>query len=413
MQTPAKENPTSLLVSPERADSLRSQAREWPTADLTAAGVNQLERILLGISSPTELELPDNASDSPQPCVLCDPEGLRLAVLWLEAEKPLRIEGLQLPERYDFQDLRKPPSAVDACPNVWQIDGYETASGATWVAEQCKSRSERLLVQIFSESTGVDDTSHFRRVRKALSLVKNLGETVADVVLLSVDASADLETRRRAASIYGSRCIFTRMPVDADGFRAIPVNLLTPEPEQPSGGGFTVFFTGLSGSGKSTIANRVLVKLMEHGAKPVTMLDGDLVRKNLSSELSFSREHRNLNIRRIGFVASLITRSGGIAVCAPIAPYDAIRKEVRRNIEAEGRFVLIHVATPVEECERRDRKGLYAKARAGIIKEFTGISDPYEAPTDAEIVIDTLSTTPDAAANNVFNWLIQQGWIEP
>ncbi|HMS95613.1 MAG TPA: sulfate adenylyltransferase, partial [Tabrizicola sp.] len=153
--------------------------------------------------------------------------------------------------------------------------------------------------------------------------------------------------------------------------------------------GFTVFFTGLSGSGKSTIANALMVKLMEMGGRPVTLLDGDVVRKHLSSELGFSKEHRDLNIKRIGYVASEITKNGGIAICAPIAPYTATRRAVREMIEAYGAFVETHVATSIEECERRDRKGLYKLAREGKIKEFTGISDPYEAPTNAELVVNT------------------------
>ena len=175
--------------------------------------------------------------------------------------------------------------------------------------------------------------------------------------------------------------------------------------------GFTVFFTGLSGSGKSTIANAFLVKLLEIGGRPVTLLDGDIVRKNLSSELGFSREHRDLNILRIGFVASEITKNGGIAICAPIAPYDQTRKAVRRLIEPLGGYLLVHVATPLEVCEERDRKGLYAKARAGIIKEFTGISDPYEEPADAELVIDTTELEPNEAANQIVLHLERLGYI--
>ena len=177
--------------------------------------------------------------------------------------------------------------------------------------------------------------------------------------------------------------------------------------------GFTLFFTGLSGAGKSTIANVVLVKLLEIGGRPVSLLDGDIVRRHLSSELGFSKEHRDLNIRRIGFVASEITGNGGIALCAPIAPYDATRKEVRRQIEPRGGFVLIHVATPIEVCEARDRKGLYAKARAGILKEFTGVSDPYEQPTDAELVIDTAGVTPAEAAQQIILHLEREGYIGP
>ncbi len=176
--------------------------------------------------------------------------------------------------------------------------------------------------------------------------------------------------------------------------------------------GFTVFFTGLSGSGKSTIANALMVKLLEIGDRNITLLDGDLVRKNLSSELGFSKEHRNLNIERIGYVASEITKNGGIAICAPIAPYTATRRTVRDMIEPVGGFIEIHVATPIEVCEERDRKGLYAKARAGIIKEFTGISDPYEAPENPDVVIDTGELTADLAAHRVLVKLESLGYIK-
>lgn len=175
--------------------------------------------------------------------------------------------------------------------------------------------------------------------------------------------------------------------------------------------GVTIFFTGLSGSGKSTIANVLLTKFLEVGGRPVTILDGDLVRKHLSSELGFSKEHRDINIRRIGYVASEITKNGGIAICAPIAPYEAVRKQVREMIEPVGGFVLVHVATPLETCEQRDRKGLYAKARAGIVKEFTGISDPYEAPQKAEVVINTAELSPEEAAQEIILHLEQQGFI--
>jgi sulfate adenylyltransferase len=175
--------------------------------------------------------------------------------------------------------------------------------------------------------------------------------------------------------------------------------------------GFTIFFTGLSGAGKSTIANVLLVRFLEMGGRPITLLDGDIVRKHLSSELGFSKEHRDLNIRRIGFVASEITKNGGIAICAPIAPYDSVRQEVRSMVERGGGFVLVHVATPLEICEQRDRKGLYAKARAGMIQQFTGISDPYEVPTDADMVIDTTDMTPEEAAQEVILHLEREGYI--
>lgn len=175
--------------------------------------------------------------------------------------------------------------------------------------------------------------------------------------------------------------------------------------------GFTIFFTGLSGAGKSTIANILGVKFLEMGGRSVTLLDGDIVRKHLSSELGFSREHRDLNISRIGFVASEITKNGGIAICAPIAPYNTVRREVRAMIEPHGGFILVHLSTPLEVCEGRDRKGLYAKARAGLVQQFTGISDPYEAPEDAEVVIDTNLASPEEAAQEVFLYLERQGYV--
>ena len=175
--------------------------------------------------------------------------------------------------------------------------------------------------------------------------------------------------------------------------------------------GLTVFFTGLSGAGKSTIANVLLTKFLEMGGRSVTLLDGDLVRKSLSSELGFSKEHRDIHIRRIGYVASEITKNGGIAICAPIAPYDAVRKQVREMIEPLGGFVLVHVATPLDVCEQRDRKGLYAKARSGIVKEFTGVSDPYEVPKNAEVVINTSELSPEEAAQRIILHLKRQGFI--
>ena len=175
--------------------------------------------------------------------------------------------------------------------------------------------------------------------------------------------------------------------------------------------GVTIFFTGLSGSGKSTIANVLLTKFLEVGGRPVTILDGDLVRKNLSSELGFSKEHRDINIRRIGYVASEITKNGGIAICAPIAPYEATRQYVREQIEPHGGFILVHIATSVDVCEQRDRKGLYAKARAGILKEFTGISDPYEVPVKAEVTINTGELSPEEAAQEIILHLEREGFI--
>jgi sulfate adenylyltransferase len=175
--------------------------------------------------------------------------------------------------------------------------------------------------------------------------------------------------------------------------------------------GFTVFLTGLSGAGKSTIAKVLYARFLEIGDRPVTLLDGDIVRHNLSSELKFSKEHRDINVKRIGFVASEITKNRGIAVCAPIAPYALTRTEIRKTIEAYGGFIEVHVSTPIEVCEKRDRKGMYAKARAGLIKGYTGVDAPYEMPENPEVLIDTTNISPDEAAHQIILVLQQKGFI--
>ncbi len=175
--------------------------------------------------------------------------------------------------------------------------------------------------------------------------------------------------------------------------------------------GFTLFFTGLSGAGKSTLAQVLYARLKEFESRPVTLLDGDVVRKHISSELGFSREHRDINVLRQGYVASLITRHGGIALCAPIAPYAGTRAQVRALIEEHGDFIEIHVATPLKTCEARDRKGLYARARAGLIRNFTGVSDPYETPVNPEIVLDTSLQSADEAAGKILAYLAAQGHL--
>jgi sulfate adenylyltransferase len=176
--------------------------------------------------------------------------------------------------------------------------------------------------------------------------------------------------------------------------------------------GLVLFFTGLSGSGKSTLARALMDRILEAGERTVTSLDGDVVRRNLSAGLTFSREDRETNIRRIGWVAAEISRHGGIAVCSPIAPFSQTRSQVRAMVEdAGGAFFLVHVATPLEECERRDRKGLYAKARRGEIPEFTGISSPYEEPDDASVRVDTTGRTIEECLDQVILVLNEHGYL--
>jgi len=179
----------------------------------------------------------------------------------------------------------------------------------------------------------------------------------------------------------------------------------------PQKQGFTVFLTGLSGAGKSTVAQVLYSRFLEIGDRPVSLLDGDIVRRNLSSNLKFTKEDRDINVRRIGFVASEITKNRGIAICAPIAPYESTRSEIRSTIESYGGFIEVHVSTPIEICEKRDRKGMYAKARAGLIKGFTGVDDPYEIPASPEVSINTTDITPNEAAQEILLFLGQKGFI--
>jgi sulfate adenylyltransferase len=240
---------------------------------------------------------------------------------------------------------------------------------------------------------------------RELVYVNELGESIPDDQVpegASVTRFSERDVRRRLMAGRSVPEWFSYPEVLEELKRSYP-----PRHRQ----GFTVFFTGLSGAGKSTVANVLLVKLMELGGRPVTLLDGDIVRKNLSSELTFSREHRDINIRRIGFVAAEITKNGGIAICAPIAPYDSVRKAVRQEIARVGGFILVHVATPLSVCEQRDRKGMYAKARAGIIKNFTGISDPFEVPQDAQVELDTSDITPIEAAQQLLLYLEKEGYL--
>ncbi|CAM3404165.1 adenylyl-sulfate kinase [Stackebrandtia soli] len=177
--------------------------------------------------------------------------------------------------------------------------------------------------------------------------------------------------------------------------------------------GVVVFLTGLSGSGKSTIARGVYDAILESGERTVSLFDGDVVRRLLSAKLGFSPEDRALNIRRIGFVAAEVAHHHGVAVCCPIAPYAAGREAARKMAaEAGGDFVLVHVATPIAVCEERDRKGLYAKARAGVLESFTGVSDPYEVPEDADLTVDTSELSIDEAVNRVLDFLTEGGWLE-
>lgn len=244
---------------------------------------------------------------------------------------------------------------------------------------------------------------------------------LCDLELLMNGGFSPLKTYLGRADYEG---LLTYTRLESDELRAVPVTLdvdkrfpevateLKKSQLKQADKGFTIFFTGLPAAGKSTTANALKLKLQKLDKRLVSVIDGDEVRNQFSSELGFSREDRNHNVRRVGIMASEITKQGGIAICALIAPFDDIRKEVRRQITADGGFVLAYVATPIELCEARDQKGLYRKARAGDVPEFTGISSPYEVPKDYEIYFDTSNDSPDQLTDQILSYLRLNGYID-
>jgi sulfate adenylyltransferase len=354
--------------------------------------------------APVTLHLPVDVSPGDE-VTLLDPEGLPLAALTVTAREPDGmtsgpIKGLGTPEHGPFARLRRTPAQVK------RELGGRTALAVTMrgplddlseIVATAKELDAVIMLLPLSYGEGGPAV-----VRAALRAKEQLpaGTLVVSVPLAPrAEPEIDLELREHVAAAYG-----------ATEHLAGPEPVSIPGP--PHRRGLVVFFTGLSGSGKSTIARGLRDALLELGSRTVTYLDGDVVRHLLSKGLTFSKSDRDLNIRRIGFVAAEVARHGGLAICAPIAPYAATRAEVRAMVEAVGAdFLLVHVATPLEECERRDRKGLYAKARAGLIPEFTGISDPYEEPDDADLTIDTTHITIDAAVSQVLETLRSGGWI--
>ena len=359
------------------------------------------------------------------------------------------VEAIQLPQRYDFRSLRLSPARVREAfgrrgwSRVLSVHVEEPMSPAGQKLTQhvMKETGTRLLIQALAHGGDLGDPEHFARVRSHRAAIQGYPTDTAMLSLLpfakneasrdSVIASAIVAKNFGCTHFLADSAEAVRASGTADLLEKEVGITLIPAPDAiapkhtvaPATRGFTpqraahpsgvtVFFTGLSGSGKSTICNILLVKLLERGDRAATLLDGDVVRKHLSSELGFSKEHREINIRRIGFVASEIVKHGGIAMCAPIAPYAETRREVRSLVEQYGAFVLVHVATSLEVCESRDRKGLYAKARRGLIEHFTGISDPYEPPDDADITIDTASMSAESAADEILSLIVSRGYLD-
>jgi sulfate adenylyltransferase len=463
------------------------------------------EGVMLAVLTVEDVWEPDHETEAEQVFGTTSPEHPGVAHLLQQTNRWYiggRLETIQPPLHYDYQDLRHTPAELRQrfADHGWeQVVAFQTRNPMHRAHVELTTRAAEevganLLIHPVVGMTKPGDVDHFTRVRVYRSVVERYPEGTADLSLLPLamrmggprEALWHALIRRNfgcthlivgrdhagpgsdssGQPFYGPYDAqeLLRQYEDEVGVEMVPFRLMVyvpsertyrpvdeveegtetlsisgtqlrdrlaqgdelpdwftfpevakelrhrypPRTEQ----GFVVFFTGLSGSGKSTVANVLMTKLLEDGSRPVTLLDGDLVRTNLSSELGFSKEHRDLNIQRIGFVASEIAKNGGAAICAPIAPYEEVRRQVRETVTtAGGAFVLVHVSTPLEVAEERDRKGLYAKARAGIIKGFTGIDDPYEEPQDAEITIDTTGSTPAECAEVVLRELEQIGFL--
>ncbi|MEZ0579712.1 adenylyl-sulfate kinase [Nocardioides sp. MH1] len=274
------------------------------------------------------------------------------------------------------------------------------------------------LVLLALVGRGTPALSAVGLIRATLRAAEAVGSGGASVDVVAVplashgDPGADATLRAQVVANYAGPDQVLDLPPGGTPAPEVADIVRTDRPARDEQG-LVLFFTGLSGSGKSTLAQALMDRLLEHGGRSLTSLDGDVVRRNLSAGLTFSKEDRETNIRRIGWVAAEISRHGGVAVCSPIAPFDETRKQVRQYVaDAGGAFFLVHVATPLEECERRDRKGLYAKARRGEIPEFTGISSPYEEPEDADVRVDTTGRTIDEALDEVLVALRATGYLD-
>jgi len=339
--------------------------------------------------SPVTLALPAELTDAGV-VELVDPEGLPLARVSADGS----VEALTHAQFGPFRRLYLSPAQAREQYAGASFVPVTDALDEDQLARLAGIEGRVVLVALVGHGTPM--LTPVGLLRASLAAAARLEDAAVVAVPLAAhgDAAADHELGVRVLGAYaGDDPVLglTETAPDATAPLSDEIAAIVDFDRPPPGEqGVVLFFTGLSGSGKSTVAQAVMDQLLEAGARTITSLDGDVVRRNLSAGLTFSKEDRETNIRRIGWVAAEISRHGGLAVCSPIAPFAATRRQVREMVEdAGGAFFLVHVATPLEECERRDRKGLYARARRGEIPEFTGISSPYEEPDDASLRIDT------------------------
>lgn len=380
-----------------------------------------------GSELPLTLTLPAEAAEQALAAGaldLIDPEGAPLARLTPTGSYPAGdgrtglvgpVEQLAHNHFGAFRRLHLPPAQVHAMHPASELLAVPVRRALTSAdlaqIEEAAAATARipLLIALVGHHMPLHLTGP-GLVRATLAAADNLDRAVVVAVSLADHGDANAELADAVAAAYASQ---THVLADEpSGSRPAPIEAIVAAENPPRDRqGVVIFFTGLSGSGKSTLARALLDQIHERGDRTVTSLDGDVVRHHLSKGLGFSREDRETNILRIGFVAAEIARHGGVAVCSPIAPFEATRAAVREMVEdAGGGFVLIHVATPLEECERRDRKGLYAKARRGEIPDFTGISSPYEEPRDS-LKIDTTNRDIAECLSELTEALAAQGWL--
>lgn len=361
--------------------------------------------------SPITLDLPEdleNHLDEGHEVELVDPEGLPLARL-ARTLRGLSVTPLTHAQFGAFRSLHVPPDVAReryAGRTVVPVTDLVTDTQL----EQLRGLGPVLLAALVGAGTpAVSPVGLLRATTKVAAMI---GAEVVAIPLTDHGPEADEADAALRQSVLAWYAGADDLVELAPGGTTLPelAGIEAQERPAPVDQGLVLFFTGLSGSGKSTIARALMDRILEQGARSITSLDGDVVRRNLSAGLTFSKADRETNIRRIGWVAGEIARHGGVAICSPIAPFDETRQQVRAMVEqAGGRFFLVHVATPLEECERRDRKGLYAKARRGEIPEFTGISSPYEEPEDADVRVDTTGRSIEEALDDVVAGLAESG----
>ena len=394
-------------------------ARELDDLELLVTGALSPTRSFNEPGSPVTLTLPPELADEPEVEVV-DPEGLPLARVTTSQADGVAGWPVTPVTHAQFGPFRR--------LYLTPAQAREEYAGSTFVPVVDAPTEEELdllrstggrIVLLALVGSGTPELSPVALVRACLSAAGLLpdAEVVAVPLASHGDAEADHALGSQVVANYAGPDPVLALPSPdlraAESFPSPIRAIVEADRPEPGEQGLVLFFTGLSGSGKSTLARALMDRILEQGARTVTSLDGDVVRRNLSAGLTFSRADRETNIRRIGWVAAEISRHGGVAVCSPIAPFDETRRQVRAMVEdAGGAFFLVHVATPLEECERRDRKGLYAKARRGEIPEFTGISSPYEEPTDAAVRVDTTGRSIEEALDDVLAALEESGHLD-